>query len=151
LFEVMMTAGRCGRERSAGLVDEKLHAVEFAQQIVREFDVGLVDFVDQHDRRLVAFEGLPEHALHDVTGRCPRPWVAELRVAQPRDGIVFVEPLLGLGRRLDVPLEKRQAERLAATSSASMVLPVPGSPLISSGRCRVMAALTAMSGRRVVT
>jgi len=31
-----------------------------------------------------------------------------------------------------------------ATSSASKVLPVPGSPLISKGRCRVMAALTAI-------
>ena len=32
----------------------------------------------------------------------------------------------------------------AATSSASMVLPVPGSPLMSSGRSRLAAALTAM-------
>ena len=31
----------------------------------------------------------------------------------------------------------------AATSSASMVLPVPGSPLTSSGRCKVAAAFTA--------
>src|SRR2546422_941303 len=30
-----------------------------------------------------------------------------------------------------------------ATSSASMVLPVPGSPFTSSGRCSVIAALTA--------
>ena len=33
--------------------------------------------------------------------------------------------------------------RAAATSSASMVLPVPGSPLMSSGRCSVMDAFTA--------
>ena len=30
-----------------------------------------------------------------------------------------------------------------ATSTASMVLPVPGSPLTSSGRCSVIAAFTA--------
>src|SRR5882724_4970518 len=30
-----------------------------------------------------------------------------------------------------------------ATSSASIVLPVPGSPFTSSGRCSVIAALTA--------
>jgi hypothetical protein len=30
-----------------------------------------------------------------------------------------------------------------ATSCASTVLPVPGSPLISSGRCNAMAAFTA--------
>ena len=38
-----------------------------------------------------------------------------------------------------------------ATSSASMVLPVPGSPLISSGRCRVRAALTASFRSSVAT
>ena len=58
--------------------------------------------------------------------------VAELAVAQPRDRVIFVEALLRLGGRLDVPLDQRRAERLAI-SSASTVLPVPGSPLTSSG------------------
>src|ERR1700693_2751533 len=35
--------------RLARLIDVELHAVEFAQQIVGEFDVRLVDFVDQQD------------------------------------------------------------------------------------------------------
>jgi hypothetical protein len=38
--------------------------------------------------------------------------VAELAVAQPADGVVFVEPLLRAGGRLHVPLDQRQAERL---------------------------------------
>jgi hypothetical protein len=38
-----------------------------------------------------------------------------------------------------------------AISSASMVLPVPGSPLTSSGRCRVMAAFTAIIRSAVAT
>jgi hypothetical protein len=100
---------------------------------------------------LLALEGLPQHALDDVTADVLDARVAELRVAQARDGVVFVEALLRLGRRLDVPLEQRQPESEAATSSASMVLPVPGSPLISSGRCRVMAALTARVRSRVAT
>jgi hypothetical protein len=69
--------------------------------------------------------------------------VAELRVAQARHRVVFVQALLRLGGGLDVPLEQFGMPSALATSSASMVLPVPGSPLISSGRCSVMAALTA--------
>ena len=41
----------------AGFVHMEFHAVEFAQQVVGEFDVGLVDFVDQHDYGLVGLEG----------------------------------------------------------------------------------------------
>ena len=48
-----------GLDGLAGLVDKKFHAVEFEQQIIGEFDVGLVDFVDQQNRSLVAFERLP--------------------------------------------------------------------------------------------
>jgi hypothetical protein len=32
----------------------ELHPVELEQQVVRELDVGLVDLVDQHDRRASA-------------------------------------------------------------------------------------------------
>ena len=35
--------------------------------------------------------------------------IAELRIAQARDGIVLVQPLLRLGGGLDVPLEQRLA------------------------------------------
>ncbi|CFN62811.1 Uncharacterised protein [Bordetella pertussis] len=38
-----------------------------------------------------------------------------------------------------------------ATSSASIVLPVPGSPLIKRGRCSVSAALTASFRSSVAT
>jgi hypothetical protein len=36
--------------------------------------------------------------------------VAELAVAKPADSVVFVQPLLRLGRALDVPLQKRHAQ-----------------------------------------
>ncbi len=35
----------------ARLVDVEFHAVELEQEIVRELDIGLVDLVDEQDRR----------------------------------------------------------------------------------------------------
>ncbi len=98
-------------DRLVRLVDVELHAVELAQQIVRELDVRLVDLVDQYDRGNIARERVPQHAALDVVRDVGDPLVAQLRVAQPRHRVVFVEPLLRLGRRLDVPLEKRPADR----------------------------------------
>ena len=107
-----MTTGRCLRLHGlAGLVDEELHAIEFEQQIVGELDIRLVDLVDQQDDRLRRLEGIPELAVDDVVGDVMDPRVAQLAVAQPRDRVVFVESLLGLGGRFDVPLDQRQAQR----------------------------------------
>ena len=95
----------------AGLVDREFHAIELEQQVVGELDVGLVDLVDQDHRALFAGERLPEHALADVVADVVDARIAELAVAQPRDGVVLVEPLLGLGGRLDVPAVERHAQR----------------------------------------
>src|SRR4029077_14707117 len=54
--------------RLARLVDEELHAVEFEQQIVGKFDIGLVNLVDQQDNGLRRLEGIPKLAVHDVVG-----------------------------------------------------------------------------------
>ena len=37
--------------------------------------------------------------------------VAELAVAQPRHRVIFVQALMRLGGRLDVPLDQRRADR----------------------------------------
>ena len=66
-----------------------------AQEIVGEFDVRLVDLVDQQHRPLGRRERLPQLAAADVVGDLGDARVAELRISQPRDGVVFVEPLLG--------------------------------------------------------
>ena len=95
----------------AGLVDVELHAVELAQQVVGEFDVGLVDLVDQQYHLLFRGERLPEHALDDVVLDALDLGVAELRIAQARHRVVFIQALLGLGGRLDVPLQERHVER----------------------------------------
>jgi len=93
----------------AGLVDAEAHGVELEEQVVRELDVGLVDLVDEeHDlaRRLERFAERSElDVLRDVANVA-----AEARVVQTRDGVVDVEAVLGLRRRLHVPADQRHAE-----------------------------------------
>ena len=96
----------------AGLVDEELHAIEFLQQVVGKLDVGLVDLVDQQHRTLVGDERIPQFAALDVVADVGDALVAELAVAQARDGVVFVEALQRLGGGLDVPLDQRGRQRL---------------------------------------
>jgi len=96
----------------AGLVDEELHAIELEQQVVGEFDVGLVDLVDQQHRALVGDEGVPQFAALDVIADVLHAGVAELAVAEARHRVVFIEALQRLGGRLDVPLYQRRADRL---------------------------------------
>jgi hypothetical protein len=50
-------------DRLVGLVDVELHPIELLQEVVREFDVGLVDLVDQQDGADGGGERLPELAL----------------------------------------------------------------------------------------
>jgi hypothetical protein len=100
-----------GADQLARLVAVELHAVDFAQQVVRKLDVGLVDLVDQQRHRLLGREGLPQHALDDVVVDVLDLGVAELRVTQAAHGIVFVQALLRLGGGLDVPLQQRHAQR----------------------------------------
>ena len=108
-----MTIGRFVRlDRLARLVDEELHAIELLQQVVGELDVGLVDLVDQQHRAHVHGERFPQLAALDVVADVVDARVAELAVAQARDGVVLVEALLGLGGRFDVPLDDGHAERL---------------------------------------
>ena len=57
-------------------------------------------------------ERLPQFAAADVVGDVVDALVAELAVAQPGDRVIFVQALLRLGGRLDVPLDQRRAGRL---------------------------------------
>ena len=100
-----------GVNRPMRFVDVELHPVEFVQKVVRKLDVGLVDFVDQDDSGIGTFEGLPQHAGLDVIADVRNFCVTELRIAQSRYGVVFVQALLRFGRGLDVPLEKRTLQR----------------------------------------
>ena len=99
-------------DRLAGFIDEELHAIELEQEIVREFDVSLVDLVDQQDRPLVGNESVPQFAALDVVANVLDARVAELAVTQTGNRVVFVKPLQRLGSRLDVPLDQRCADCL---------------------------------------
>ena len=101
-----------GFDEFAGFVAVELHAVDLPQQVVRKFNVSLVDFVDQQRHRLVSGEGLPQHAFEDVVVNVLDFFVAQLRVAQARDGVIFVQALLRFGGRLDVPLQQGQFQCL---------------------------------------
>ncbi|MNL41679.1 hypothetical protein D3C87_1641010 [compost metagenome] len=95
----------------ARFIHMEFHAVQFAQQVVGEFDVGLVDLVDQQHHRFVRLERLPQGALHDVVADVAHFLVTQLRVAQARNSVVFVQALMRLGGGLDVPLQQRPAQR----------------------------------------
>src|SRR5215472_4749291 len=90
-------------DRAARLVDVELHPIELEQQVVRKFDVSLVDLVDQQNRRLSRLERLPELSRHYVVGDIVDTLVAELAVAQARNRVVFVKALLRFGCGFDVP------------------------------------------------
>src|SRR6516164_10354983 len=92
-----------GLDRAARLIDVELHPIELEQKIVGELYIGLVYLVDQQDRCLRRLERFPEFSRHDVVGDIVYPLVTELAVAQTRHRIIFVEPLLRLRRRFDVP------------------------------------------------
>ncbi len=92
------------------LIDVELHPVQFQQQVVREFDIRLVDFIDQQDRRRIGREGLPQLAAHDVVADVMDAFIAQLAVAQAADGVILVETLLCLRGRFDVPFDEGPAQ-----------------------------------------
>ena len=98
-------------DRLMRFVDVERHAIDFAQQIVREFDIRLVDLVDQQYRLGITGEAFPQRPGHDVVGDIVDLFVAELRIAQARNGVVLVQALLRFRRGLDMPLKERLFER----------------------------------------
>ena len=94
------------RHRLTRFVNVELHPVEFLQQVIGEFDVGLVNLVDQKHNALVGGKGLPQFAALDVVGHVVNPLVTQLTVAQPTDGVIFIKALLRARCRFDVPLNQ---------------------------------------------
>ena len=90
----------------------EFHAVEFLQKIVREFDVRLVNFVDQKDREFGSGEGFPELSLADVIRDVVDAFVAELPVAKTRYRIIFIKALMRLCGGFHVPFDQRCAHCL---------------------------------------
>src|SRR3990167_5968715 len=101
-----------GFDRLVGLVNVELHLVEFLQQVVREIDVGLVDFIDQQDDALFGLKGFPQLALLDVVAYVVDLVRIQLRVAQAAYHVVLVQALVGLGGGLDMPGDQLGAKGL---------------------------------------
>ena len=97
-------------DRLTGFVYEKLHTIDFDQQIIGEFDIRFVDFVNQKDDLLIGLEGLPQLALFDVVGNIMDSIITQLRITQARHRVVLVQTLLSFGCRLDVPLNQTHAQ-----------------------------------------
>jgi hypothetical protein len=100
------------RDLVTGLDDGKPHLVELAKQIVGKFHVCLVDLVDQQHVTPLGREDAPERAHADVVANVRHVAAAETAVVEALHGIVDVEALSGLGRRLHVPALHRHGERI---------------------------------------
>ena len=89
-------------------INVKAHPVELLQQVVREFDIRLVNLVDQQHGQFGRGERLPQLAFFDIVADFMHPRIAKLAVAQARHRVIFVKPLVRLGGRFDVPLDQRR-------------------------------------------
>ena len=69
-----------GLDGLTGLVDKEFHAIQLHQQIVGEFNIGLIDLVDQQNNLLLRREGFPELAALDVLADVLDFTVTQLRV-----------------------------------------------------------------------
>mmetsp|Transcript_119892 Transcript_119892/g.333502 ORF Transcript_119892/g.333502 Transcript_119892/m.333502 type:complete len:344 (+) Transcript_119892:5035-6066(+) len=105
-----------GLDQLARLVHVELHPVDFAQQVVRELDVGLVDLVDQQHAGPVAGDGLQQGAFEQVVA-CEQVCffhAIRLRFMQPdRQQLASVVPFVR-GLRQVQPLVALQAHQLLA-------------------------------------
>ena len=95
-----------------GLRDVEFHLIQLPQQVVGELQVGLVDLVDQQDHLLLVRERLAQLAELDILLDIVHAFAAELAVVQTLDGVVHIQAVLGLCRRLDVPNDELLAQGL---------------------------------------
>ena len=48
------------------LIDEKLHSIEFEQEVVWKLNISLVNFIDEQDGLLIALKRFPDFTVNDV-------------------------------------------------------------------------------------
>ena len=101
-----------GGDGASRLRDVELHPVQLPQQVVGELQVGLVDLVDQQDHLLLVRERLAQLAELDILFNIVHAFTAELAVVQTLDGVVYIQAVLSLCRRLDVPNDELLAQGL---------------------------------------
>src|SRR3990167_7266237 len=92
------------------LVTVELHPVELQKQVVRKFYIGLVYLVYEQHHLIIGFECLPQLPLFYIIGNVVNPCVPELGIAEPGNGVVFIETLLSGRGRLYMPGNELLAE-----------------------------------------
>ncbi len=85
----------------------KLHAIEFQQQIIRKFDIGFVDLINEQNRAHIILECFPKLSFHNVIANIIDPLIPQLTVTQASHRIILIKPLLRFGRRFDMPCDQR--------------------------------------------
>ena len=88
----------------------EFHLIEFPEQVVREFQVRLVDLVDEEDAFFLVTERFSQFAEMDIFFDVVHAGLAELAVIKALDRIVNVQSVLGPGGRLDIPDVQLQPE-----------------------------------------
>ena len=90
-------------DRFFGFVDIKFHLVQFPQQVIREFQVCLVDLIDQQNHLLVRSKRLSQLAQLDILLDIRNISLSKLAVVQSLHSIVHIKSFLCLRRGFDAP------------------------------------------------
>ena len=98
--------------RPFGLIDVKLHLVQLPQQVIRKFQVCLVNLVDQKHHLFLTVKSLAQFSQLNIAGDIIDPFLPELSVVKTLYGIIHIQAFLGLRGRLDVPDNQPLAKRL---------------------------------------
>ena len=81
----------------------EFHFIQFPQQVVGEFQIGFVDFVDEEDDLLVSGESFPQLAHFYIFCDVVYAFVAELAVVQTLYHVINVQTILSFCGGFDVP------------------------------------------------
>ena len=94
------------------LRDVELHSIQLPQQVVGEFQIRLVDLVDQQHHLLLGRKSLAQLAQLDIFFDVVHALTAELAVVEPLHHVIDVQAVLSLGGGLHVPDDELFAQRL---------------------------------------
>ncbi len=89
--------------RSLRLMNVEFHLIQLPEKIVGEFQIRLVDLVDQQNHLLLGLKSLSQLAQLDITRDIIDPFLAELAVVQSLNRIVHIQAVLRLGGGFYIP------------------------------------------------
>ncbi len=89
--------------RSLRLMNVEFHLIQFPEKIVGEFQIRLVNLVDQQNHLLLRLKSLSQLAQLDITGDIIDALLTELTVVQSLNRIVHIQTILCLGGGFYIP------------------------------------------------